>query len=136
MLKQPERSIVFTPNEIIDQIHRELLRHNVDFQLISLEKWNQYILARTIEDILMLDISPGYDRMMEHMASIIRSNYRRYNGDEHITLHEDVGTKLLPFVGSDDLPFESQLDLYRYRVILGPRKVTGQIHHFDRDRDS
>ncbi len=122
-MQQPQQfTVVFTATEILDQIHRELIAHGADFTKVSLERWKQYILARAIEDVLMVDLTPQFDRELEHMALLVRSNYRRQDGEEFITLNEDVGTyKLFPYLGSWDLSFESKLDLYRHRVTIGPR---------------
>jgi hypothetical protein len=122
-MQQPEQfTVVFTAKEILDQIHRELITHGADFTKVSLEQWKQYILARAIEDVLMVDLTPQFDRELEHMATLVRSNYRRQDGEEFITLNEDVGSnKLFPYLGSRDLSFESKLDLYRHCVSIAPR---------------
>lgn len=121
-------TLVFTATEIFQQIHRELVRLGVNCEGASLQEWKQYILARAIEDILMVDLSPEFNRRMEYIATVVRSNYRREDGEETYTLHQDVGTnKLFPAVGSDDIPFESQLQLHRNCVLIGPRTQAVQI---------
>jgi hypothetical protein len=116
-------TLVFTATEIFQQIHRELYQLGLKCDQASLQEWNQYILARTVEDILLVDLSPSFDRFKENVASIVRSNYRRFDGEETFTLLQDVGTnKLFPIVGSGDIPFESHLELHRNCVLIGPRK--------------
>jgi hypothetical protein len=118
-------TLVFTATEIFQQLHRELFQLGLKCDETSLVEWNQYILARTVEDILLVDLSPGFDRCKENIANVVRSNYRRSDGEETFTLHQDVGTnKLFPIVSSGDIPFESQLQLHRNCVLIGPRKQT------------
>jgi hypothetical protein len=115
-------TVVFTAQEIMEQIHRELFKLGADLVNIPLEYWKQYILARAIEDVLMVDLSPHYDAKMEPIATLVRSNYRRSNGEDIFTLQYDIGTnKLLPHIGSYDLSFESHVELYRNRVSIIPR---------------
>lgn len=116
-------TLVFTATEILQQIHCELFKLGVSCDGDSLQEWKRYILARTIEDVLLVDLSPSFDRLKENVAMVVRSNYRRSDGEETYTLNEDVGTnKLFPIVGSGDIPFESQLELHRNCVLIGPRK--------------
>lgn len=115
-------AVVFTAKEIIQQICREMALLGADTQTIPLEKWLTYIIARAVEDVLLVDLDPPYDPGMEPIATLVRSNYRRIEGEETYTLQEDVGTnKLFPYLGSCDLSFESRLELHRYRVLLSPR---------------
>ena len=119
-------AIVFTAKEILEQIHRELIRVGANLETVSIEQWKQYILARAIEDVLLIDLTPAIDMSMESISSVIQSNYRRHDGEDLITLHQDVGTyKLYPFLTSHDLSFESQLELHRNRVTIRPRDFTG-----------
>lgn len=116
-----EIRIVFTAKEILEQMRRELTQLGADTTNISIEKWLQYIFARAIEDVLMVDLTPSFEAHMETTAAIVRSNYRRANGDQILTLQQDVGSKLFPYLSSCDLPFESQLELYRHCVTVQPR---------------
>lgn len=118
-----ELTIVFTAKEILEQIHRELYRLGIGFNVIPLEEWKKYILARTLEDILLIDLTPAFDPAMEDVANKVRSEYRRCDGEETFTIHEDVGSnKLFPYLRTRDLPFESDVQLYRHRVVVGARK--------------
>ncbi|BAW19275.1 hypothetical protein [Ralstonia phage RP31] len=121
-----EHTIVFTAKEIFQQIHRELIKLGVDTETIPLEVWNKYIIARAVEDVLLVDLTPEYEVGMESIAAIVRSNYRRSDGDDTFTIQEDVGSnKLFPYIGSGDLAFESNVELRRHCVIIGPRRKTG-----------
>lgn len=121
-------TVVFTAQEIMEQIHRELVKLNADLVTIPLDYWKQYILARTIEDVLMVDLSPGYDRRMEPIATLVRSNYRRPHDEEIFTIQHDIGSnKLLPHLGSLDLSFESHVELQRNRVTISAGKKAGEI---------
>lgn len=104
-------SVIFSAKEILDQIHRELLKLNADTTKVSVEKWKHYILARAIEDVLLISLTPLPTGCMENIATLVRSNYRRASGEELYTLHHDVGSKLFPYLSSRDLSFESQLKL-------------------------
>lgn len=117
-------TIVFTAKEILDQIHRELTKLNVDTEKISVEKWKLYIIARAIEDVLLISLTPLPTACMENIASVVRSNYRRRDGEELYTLHQDVGSKLFPYLSSNDLSFESELQLYRNRFTICARTST------------
>lgn len=115
-------AVVFTAKEILEQIHRELIRVNANLDAVSVDQWKQYILARAIEDVLLIDLTPSINLGMETISSIIQSNYRRHDGEDFVTLHQDVGTyKLYPFLTSHDLSFESQLELHGNRVAIRPR---------------
>lgn len=117
-----ELRIVFTAKEIIQQVCQELLNLGADTNTIPLQTWLTYIIARAVEDVMLVDIDPRYDPRMEPIATLVRSNYRRCEGEETYTLQEDVGSnKLFPYLGSGDLPFESELELHQYRVLIGPR---------------
>lgn len=119
-------TVVFTAKEILQEIHRELLKVGADTENISVEKWQQYILARTVEDVLLVDLTPQFNPSMETTALIVRSNYRRRNDDDHFfTIQQDVGSKLFSYLSSSDLSFESQLELYRNRITIGARTSTG-----------
>lgn len=116
--------VSFTAKEMLQQIERNLLFLNVDTTSISLEQWKKYIIARTIEDVMLVDLHPNYHPEMELIAVKIRSNYRRVDGEDTFTLHQDVGSnKLFPYIGSADLPFESELELHRHCILIRPRKV-------------
>lgn len=116
-------AIVFNAKEILQQIHRELIVLEADTVSISVDEWKEYIIARTIEDVLMVDLTPVYNRCMENIAVIVRSNYRRVEGEETFTLNQDVGSnKLFPNLSSSDLSFESKLELHRHCVVISPRK--------------
>jgi hypothetical protein len=115
-------AIAFTAKEIIQQICQDLILFSADTKTIPLEKWLTYIIARAVEDVMLIDLDPPYDPRMEPIATLVRSNYRRIEGEETYTLQEDVGSnKLFPYLGSADLSFESRLELHRYRVLLAPR---------------
>lgn len=105
------------------QIRQDLIALSVDTTITSLEQFTQYILARTIEDILMVELTEDiYNSQLEHVYNIIGSNYRRVVGDNTLTIHEDVGTNnSFPSLRSTDLSFRSQLELHRYCVIVRPR---------------
>lgn len=118
-----EHTVIFTAKEIIQQIHRELIKFGADTATIPLEVWNKYIIARAIEDVLLVDLTPEYNPRMEAIAALVRSNYRRSEGDATFTLQQDVGSnKLFPYIGSRDLAFESNVELHRHCVIIGPRR--------------
>lgn len=118
-----EITVLFTIKEVLQQLELELNRLTVDTTNISLEEWKAYIIARTLEDLFLVDISPKYCRQMESVASLVRSNYRRVVDEETLTIHKDVGTNnLYQYVGSSDLPFESDLELHRHCVVIRPRK--------------
>lgn len=128
-----ELRYVFTATEIFRQIQRELIKIGADTNTIPLEAWYKYIIARAIEDVFLVDLTPSYDSAMEPTASVVRSNYRRFDGEETYTIIEDVGTnKLFPYLGSGDLSFESSLELHRHCVVIGPRKAPPQV--FQRSR--
>lgn len=117
-------TVVFTAKETLRQIHRELIKAGADLENISIAEWKCYILARAIEDVFLIDLTPSIIPCMENMSLIIRSNYRRHDGEDLVTLHQDVGTyKLYQFLTSNDLPFESQLELQGNRVTIRRRSA-------------
>jgi hypothetical protein len=123
-----ENTVFFTVTEIMQQIQRELVKLGADTESIPLSKWLEYILARAIEDVLLIDLIPAFDGCMEPIASVVRANYRRDSGEVTLTIQEDVGSnKLFPYLGSGDLSFESRLELHRRCVVIGPRKAVGKV---------
>lgn len=115
--------IVFTIEEVVRQIRHDLTALPVDTTAITLEQFTQYIIARAIEDILLVDLTEKeYTSQLEHVYNIIGSNYRRVVGDNILTIHEDVGTNnSFSTLRSTDLSFGSQLKLHRYCVIIRSR---------------
>lgn len=125
---QQTTTVVFTAKEILDQIHVELVKLGAETVNTSVEKWKQYVLARAIEDVFLIDLTPVKDRSKEMTSILVRSNYRRRDGENLFTIEQDVGTnKLFPYLRSSDLPFESQLELHGNRVTLGPRQPPRQV---------
>lgn len=121
-------TVYFTIKEVLQQVERELTVLNVDTTNISLEKWKQYIIARVIEDVFMIVMAPMYNRDMATIAALVCSNYRRVDGEDSFTIHQDVGTnKLFPYICSTDLSFESELELRRHCVVIIPRKTAVQM---------
>lgn len=126
-----EVGYMFTATEILNQIHRELITLGADLKNFSVHTWKEYILARVIEDVLMVDLDPAINLQMELISQMVRSNYRREADGQIYTLHHDVGSnKLLPHLGSYDLSFESNLQLHRDCVIISPGKKSFQIPGF------
>lgn len=121
-MQEKEIKIIFTAKEILEQIHRELVRLGASITNPPEEEWLKYIIARAVEDVLLIDLTPPVNGGMEMTAAIVRSNYRRQDGDQSLTLQQDVGSKLFPYLSSCDLPFESRLELHRNCVIIEPRK--------------
>ena len=122
-----ETGYLFSAKEILNQIHRELIASGADLKHFSFSEWKEYILARAIEDVLMVDLSPAFNRSMELTSSMVRSNYRREDDGQTYTLQHDVRSNKLFTIGSYDLPFESNLQLYRDCVIISPGKKALQI---------
>lgn len=121
-------AVSFTAKEALQQLERDILRLGVDTTNISLEQWKKYIIARTVEEVLLIDLFPKFHPEMESAAAYLRSHYRRVDGEDTFTLHQDVGSnKLFPHIGSADLPFESELELYRHCILICPRKVNSQM---------
>ena len=114
-------TISFNAREILNQIHRELIKVGADLETIPADQWKQYIFTRAIEDVLLIELTPVISQSMENISTIIQSNYHRHDGDNFLTLHQDVGNKLYPYLGSTELPFESKLELHGYRITIGPR---------------
>lgn len=124
MTERESVAILFTAKEILDQIQRELVAAQADLNTFSADHWKQYILARTIEDVLLIDLSPSINPSMDRITMIVQSNYRRLHGEDLITLHQDVGTyKLFNYISSLDLPFESQLELHGNCITIGMRST-------------
>ncbi len=121
-------TVCFTIKEVLQQVERELAVLNVDTTNISLEKWKQYIIARVIEDVLLIDIAPLFDKSMATTTALVCSNYRRVDGEDSFTIHQDVGTnKLFPYISSSDLSFESELKLRGHCVFISSRKVAAKV---------
>lgn len=115
---------LFSAKEILQQIHRELIKLGVDLNTHSIDAWKEYILARAIEEILLVQLQPMSIPSMETIAKTVLAQYRRIDNNHTYTLDYDVGTnKLFQCIGSKHLPFESNLQLYRDCVILSSRKV-------------
>lgn len=117
-------TVCFTAKEIFRQIYLELIKLNVNIDTIPLDTWKKYIMARVIEDMLMVDLTPSFDARMQDISTIVRSNYRRSDGYETFNIYQDVGTnKIFPHIGSGDLSFESNVELHRHCVLISPRGI-------------
>lgn len=123
-----ETGYLFSAREILNQVHRELVASGADLKNISITAWKEYILARAIEDVLVVVMSPALNPCMESTSNLVRSNYRREDDGQTHTLEHDVGSnKIFPKLGSYDLSFESNLQLYGNCVVISPGKKTLQI---------
>lgn len=118
-----ELKVLFTVSDVVRQIDREIKKLSAYTHAIDTEQLKQLIIARTIEDIRLIELVPDRHGPLELLASMIRSNYRRVVGEELLTLDQDVNThNAFPCIRSNDLSFRSELKLHRHIVTIIPRE--------------